>query len=262
VGKKEIKDIPILGKLMEWGGTVFVDRADGKSAIKAMEPLVDAIKIEGKSICISPEGTRSLTPKLEPFKKGAFHLAMQAGVLKDKGKPFVMALTNGKFPVEELEKFANGQPSAVDKFAAGVVEPLTLTLVDSAAPGKLQGPAPTDPFALPAAPDGIHDDTGATVDVSKEVDVNAIEATAKDGDDLPVTFCAYASVPAGTGGQVRLWDGSAGVTLTGISTAAWYSVDTTLDVDSIASNKLDLQARDTSGNTISVRGVALWARDA
>jgi putative phosphoserine phosphatase/1-acylglycerol-3-phosphate O-acyltransferase len=80
VGKKEIKDIPILGKLMEWGGTVFVDRADGKSAIKAMEPLVDAIRQEGKSICISPEGTRSLTPKLEPFKKGAFHLAMQAGV--------------------------------------------------------------------------------------------------------------------------------------------------------------------------------------
>ncbi|MEQ8311751.1 MAG: HAD-IB family hydrolase [Sphingopyxis sp.] len=80
VGKKEIRDIPILGKLMEWGGTVFVDRADGKSAIKAMEPLVDAIREEGKSICIAPEGTRSLTPKLEPFKKGAFHLAMQAGV--------------------------------------------------------------------------------------------------------------------------------------------------------------------------------------
>ena len=48
---------------------------------------------------------------------------MQAGVLKDKGKPFVMALTNGKFPVEELEKFANGQPSMVDKFAGGAVEP-------------------------------------------------------------------------------------------------------------------------------------------
>ncbi len=121
--------------------------------------------------------------KLNPSE--LFALAMQAGVLKDKGKPFVMALTNGKFPVEELEKFANGQPSAVDTFAAGVVVPLTLTLVDSQ-PGKLQGPPPTDPFALPAAPDGIHDDTGATVDVSKEVDVNAIEATAKDGDDLPI----------------------------------------------------------------------------
>jgi len=80
VGKKEIRDIPILGKLMEWGGTVFVDRADGKSAIRAMEPLVEAIQKDGKSICIAPEGTRSLTPKLEPFKKGAFHLAMQAGV--------------------------------------------------------------------------------------------------------------------------------------------------------------------------------------
>src|SRR3546814_19424230 len=74
LGEKEIKDIPILGKLMAWGGTVFVDRADGKSAIKAMEPLVDAIQKEGKSICIAPEGPRSLTPKLEPFKKGAFHL--------------------------------------------------------------------------------------------------------------------------------------------------------------------------------------------
>jgi len=80
VGKKEIRNIPVLGKLMEWGGTVFVDRADGQSAIKAMEPLVEAIQTEGKSIVIAPEGTRSLTPKLMPFKKGAFHLAMQAGV--------------------------------------------------------------------------------------------------------------------------------------------------------------------------------------
>src|SRR3546814_12272429 len=45
-----------------------------------MEPLVDAIRQDGKSICIAPEGTRTLTPKLGPFKKGAFHLAMQAGV--------------------------------------------------------------------------------------------------------------------------------------------------------------------------------------
>ncbi len=80
VGKKEIRDTPVIGKLMELAGTVFIDRADGKSAIKAMEPLIDAIKIDKKNICIAPEGTRTLSPKLGPFKKGAFHMAMQAGV--------------------------------------------------------------------------------------------------------------------------------------------------------------------------------------
>ncbi len=80
IAKKEVKDTPVIGKVMEMAGTVFVDRADGRNAIKAMEPLVDAIKIDGKSICIAPEGTRTLSPKVGPFKKGAFHLAMQAGV--------------------------------------------------------------------------------------------------------------------------------------------------------------------------------------
>jgi len=80
VGKKEIRDTPVIGKLMELAGTVFIDRADGRSAIKAMEPLIDAIKVEKKNICIAPEGTRTLSPKLGPFKKGAFHMAMQAGV--------------------------------------------------------------------------------------------------------------------------------------------------------------------------------------
>jgi putative phosphoserine phosphatase/1-acylglycerol-3-phosphate O-acyltransferase len=80
VAKKEIRDTPIIGKLFEMAGTVFVDRSNSVSAIKAMEPLVDAIKVDGKSICISPEGTRTLSPKLAPFKKGAFHLAIQAGV--------------------------------------------------------------------------------------------------------------------------------------------------------------------------------------
>jgi len=127
--------------------------------------------------------------KLNPSE--LFALAMQAGVLKDKGKPFVMALTNGRFPIEELEKFANGQPSIVDKFAAGTIDPLTLELVDKAE-GGLRAPAPIDPYALPAAPDGVHDDTGATVDVSKQVDTAALEAEARaktgdpDGDDLPL----------------------------------------------------------------------------
>ena len=81
IGKQEIKkETPLLGKVMELGGVVFIDRADGKSAINAIAPLVNAMRNEGKSVVLAPEGTRSATDKLAPFKKGAFHLAMQAGV--------------------------------------------------------------------------------------------------------------------------------------------------------------------------------------
>ena len=81
VGKQEIKsETPILGKVLELGGVVFIDRANAKSAIDSMTPLVDAMKNEGKSVVLAPEGTRTVSPTLAPFKKGAFHLAMQAGV--------------------------------------------------------------------------------------------------------------------------------------------------------------------------------------
>jgi putative phosphoserine phosphatase/1-acylglycerol-3-phosphate O-acyltransferase len=45
-----------------------------------MKPLVDAMRNEGKSVALAPEGTRTVSPNLGPFKKGAFHLAIQAGV--------------------------------------------------------------------------------------------------------------------------------------------------------------------------------------
>ena len=80
IGKQEIKKIPVIGWLMEYAGTVFIDRKNTTGAIAAMQPLVEAITKDGKSICIAPEGTRTVTPKLGPFKKGAFHLAIQAGV--------------------------------------------------------------------------------------------------------------------------------------------------------------------------------------
>jgi putative phosphoserine phosphatase/1-acylglycerol-3-phosphate O-acyltransferase len=79
IAKQEIRNVPLLGQAFEFAGAVFIDRDDTKSAIEAMEPAVQALK-EGRSIAIAPEGTRSRTPRLGRFKKGAFHLALQAGV--------------------------------------------------------------------------------------------------------------------------------------------------------------------------------------
>ena len=80
VGKRELRDMPIIGRVLEASGVVLIDRSNTAAAIESMAPLVDAMRVEGKSVCLSPEGTRAVTPKLAEFKKGAFHLAMQAGV--------------------------------------------------------------------------------------------------------------------------------------------------------------------------------------
>jgi putative phosphoserine phosphatase/1-acylglycerol-3-phosphate O-acyltransferase len=60
-------------------GVVFVDRADSEKAIESLKPIVDALQ-GGMSLAIFPEGTRSYDYKLGRFKKGPFHIAMQAGV--------------------------------------------------------------------------------------------------------------------------------------------------------------------------------------
>ncbi|KAL7271793.1 1-acylglycerol-3-phosphate O-acyltransferase [Rhizina undulata] len=80
--KRSLKYIPFLGWFMALSGTVFIDRQNSKSAKAALDSAVQEIKGNRQSVWIFPEGTRSYysTPDLLPFKKGAFHLAVQAGV--------------------------------------------------------------------------------------------------------------------------------------------------------------------------------------
>lgn len=79
VAKAEARKVPGFGKFMEMAEVAFIDRSDSAKAIDALKPAVDRLK-KGLSLCIAPEGTRSWTPKVGKFKKGPFHLAMQAGV--------------------------------------------------------------------------------------------------------------------------------------------------------------------------------------
>jgi HAD superfamily hydrolase (TIGR01490 family) len=79
VAKKEVSRQPVMGQIGWLMNMAFVDRGDPTQAKKALEPVIDRIH-EGYSLAISPEGTRSATPRVGPFKKGAFHMAMQSGV--------------------------------------------------------------------------------------------------------------------------------------------------------------------------------------
>lgn len=79
VAKKEAANDPRfmpVGALLD---VAYIDRSDTGKARAALGPAVEKLK-NGVSIVIAPEGTRSPTPRLGRFKKGGFHLAMQASV--------------------------------------------------------------------------------------------------------------------------------------------------------------------------------------
>lgn len=79
IAKMEMKSHPVVGPVLQAMDTVFIDRQNHDEAIEALKPAVENLK-NGTSFAIAPEGQRSLGYRLGPFKKGAFHIAIQAGV--------------------------------------------------------------------------------------------------------------------------------------------------------------------------------------
>jgi lysophosphatidate acyltransferase len=67
---------------MSLSQSVFIDRANRETAVKAFDSAAEEMRVHRQSVFIFPEGTRSYSdkPELLPFKKGAFHLAVKAGV--------------------------------------------------------------------------------------------------------------------------------------------------------------------------------------
>lgn len=80
--KASLKKVPFLGWFMALSGSIFLDRANSKDAREAMSGAANEMRSKRQSVYMFPEGTRSYAkdPMLLPFKKGAFHLAVQAQV--------------------------------------------------------------------------------------------------------------------------------------------------------------------------------------
>jgi 1-acyl-sn-glycerol-3-phosphate acyltransferase len=75
--KAEINQIPILARAFRMGGFIPVDRRNKEAAMRSIEAGAASIRA-GHSFLIFPEGTRSKTDELLPFKKGGFIMAIKA----------------------------------------------------------------------------------------------------------------------------------------------------------------------------------------
>jgi 1-acyl-sn-glycerol-3-phosphate acyltransferase len=78
VAKKEVLKAPVLGQGMSFVNVIAIDRSNPEKARRSMEKARQVME-NGYSFGVFAEGTRGMPGELLPFKKGAFHLALQTG---------------------------------------------------------------------------------------------------------------------------------------------------------------------------------------
>jgi 1-acyl-sn-glycerol-3-phosphate acyltransferase len=75
--KVELRKLPVLVRAFDLAGFVPIERGNRGQSLPAIEQAAEALR-EGNSFLIFPEGTRSRTGELLPFKKGGFIMALKA----------------------------------------------------------------------------------------------------------------------------------------------------------------------------------------
>jgi 1-acyl-sn-glycerol-3-phosphate acyltransferase len=80
VTKAELFKVPIWGRAMEAAGFIRIDRHDRDQAVGALRDRGGSLLAAGTRVWIAPEGTRSRTGVLGPFKSGGFRMALDLGV--------------------------------------------------------------------------------------------------------------------------------------------------------------------------------------
>src|SRR6266508_1550910 len=79
VAKKELLNAPILGYGMGFVNVIAIDRSNRDRAVESLKAATERLRA-GISFGVCPEGTRAKPGEMLSFKKGAFHMAAQAGV--------------------------------------------------------------------------------------------------------------------------------------------------------------------------------------
>ena len=79
MAKAELRRVPFLGSVLKRTACLFVDRSDARRAVQSIRVAAERIR-EGNSVLVFCEGARSFSRDLLPFHRGAFVLAVEAGV--------------------------------------------------------------------------------------------------------------------------------------------------------------------------------------
>lgn len=90
--KRELETIPFFGWGLKWGHYIGVERTSIASAMQSLAEAARKIR-QGASVLLYAEGTRTRDGRLQPFKRGAFKLAAEAGV------PVIPLAINGTFRI-------------------------------------------------------------------------------------------------------------------------------------------------------------------
>ena len=120
--KAELKKLPVLGAVMVAGGFVPVERDRKEASMASIDRAAESIRA-GNSFLIFPEGTRSRTAEMLPFKKGGFIMAIKAQA------PIVpVAVSGGRAAMQKGSWFV--RPVMVDVRIGAPVETAGMSVDD------------------------------------------------------------------------------------------------------------------------------------
>lgn len=125
VAKKELLKAPVLGQGMGFVNIIAIDRTNPERAVQSMEKAREVMN-NGYSFGVFVEGTRAMPGELLPFKKGAFHLALQTGApivpVAIKNTDWMMGKRTGVAYSGEIEMVLLPPIETVGKTAGDVME--------------------------------------------------------------------------------------------------------------------------------------------